>query len=72
MTGMPPLTKRVPVRAIGPGVRLVLELDATDIPPVTRKFIRHIDRVRCLLAEGRVSPDEAHGLLIDCTWVLRP
>ena len=67
---MTPLRRRtvIPIR---PGVRLVLEVDTPELHPLTSRFLRHIDRVRTLLAAGRVSPDDAHALLVDCSWVGR-
>lgn len=75
MTARPPvarLTRRVPLREVEPGVRLVLELDTREIAPVTRAFVRHIDSVRELLISGRISPDEAHAMLVDvAAWFPR-
>ena len=73
MTGLPPSlpTHRIPLQ-IRNGVRVVLELDAPDLPVITRKMLRHIDRVRTLLATGRICPDDAHAMLLDCRWAVRP
>lgn len=76
MTSLPPYAKplfeRIVVGAPGPRMRLVLELESEVRAPVTRKFIRHIDRVRTLLIRGRICPDDAHALLIDVGWYNRP
>lgn len=54
------------------GVRVVLELDEPGLPEITRRMVRHIDRVRALLVAGRICPDDAHAMLLDCRWVNRP
>lgn len=59
--------RRVPVYQLGPGVRLVLELEVHSMHPVRQALISHLDAVRELLVSERISPDEAHGMLCDVT-----
>lgn len=59
---------RVALGDVSPEARLYLDIDTTVQAPMVRAFLRHIDGVRELLASGRVSPDEAHGMLIDTLW----
>lgn len=58
----------VPLGDVSPEARLYLDIDTTVRAPITRAFLRHIDGVRELLASGRISPDEAHSMLVDTLW----
>jgi len=65
------INRRVLAKELFDGqARVILEIDADPLPPVTAAMVRHIDQVRELLITRRISPDEAHAMLIDCTWLL--
>lgn len=64
------ITTRVPL-AEREGVRLILEVDREDPPPLTRAYLRRIDAVRHALACGAICPDDAHAFLLDCSWLGR-
>ena len=70
MSALPP-SARVVFRELEGGMRLVLELDRSSAPETSRRMAERLDRVRNLLLLGEVSPDEAFGMLLDCSW-LRP
>lgn len=62
------ITTRVPL-ATKPGIRVVLEVDQDDAPPLTQAFLKRIDAIREALAHGSITPDDAHAYLIDCRWI---
>lgn len=62
------ITTRVSI-AQREGVRLILEIDRFDPPPLTAAFLRRIDAIREALAHGCITPDDAHAYLLDCRWI---
>lgn len=60
---------RVPLGLGKKGTRIVLEVETPALHPFARLFLQRIDRVRLLLATGRVSPDDAYVLLRDLSWM---
>jgi hypothetical protein len=69
-TPQPPEVRiQIPLGDFDSGLRVILEMDADWMPPITRAFLRHIDDVRLLLAMGHLSPDDAYMKLRDLSWL---
>lgn len=56
-------TFRVPLGELGPGKRLVLEMEA-NVLPISLDLAGHLDDIRTMLLRGAIGPAMAHTLLL--------
>lgn len=55
---------RVPISDLGHGQKLVLEMEAGPLLPVTQDLAMHLEDIRTMLVRGAIGPAKAHVLLL--------